>query len=271
MVVQPHPLPPYPNIVANDLPDDTEDSLVGIDWHQYARSVLLLLLRAVAREHERSWGVHEEIGLSGLRHRDRRPYTPRPDVLVLAAPVDGRAAEVALSVVGGPLLLVEVASESTWTNDVGDKREAYAAAGVGEYLVFDPSGDYLAERVRAWRLDGEGRYEEWWGEEGLWWSRALEVGFFMEGPLLRVRDAQGWTPSPEAVWGELQAQRRAEAEAARADAEAARAEAEAARADVAEEQVRQEARARVQAEAELRRLRALLDEAQRRLDDPRPS
>lgn len=248
MAVRSHTLPHDRAVVANDLPDDTEESLGGIVWRQYARNVLTALLLAISLKRESGWGVYEEIGLTGLRHRDRRPYTPRPDVMVLAAPIDGRAAEVALADVEGPLLVVEFASESTWANDVGDKRDAYEAAGAAEYIVFDPSGDYIAERVRAWRLDAEGRCEDWRAEGPLWQSRTLEVGFFVEGPLLRLRDRDDL--APRAALGELKAQRRAEA---------------------AEERARRETQARIQAEEELRRVRALLDAAQRRSNDPHPS
>lgn len=178
-------------VVPNDLPDDTEESIVGIEWHQEAAGALASGLAAAAERRGASWGVCEEVALSGLEHLDGRPYTPRPDVFVLDKPITGRTAEVALALVGSPLLVAEIASDSTWRNDVGNKRAAYEGAGVREYIVFDPAGDYIAEQVRAWRLDDNGRFVPWSAENGVWASRTLDVAFVVEGPLLRVRDHDG--------------------------------------------------------------------------------
>jgi len=263
MALSAHPLPRDLRFVPNTLPDDTEDTIVGIKWHQEAGGALASVLAAVAERRGASWGVCEEVGLAGLLHLDGRPYSPRPDVFVLAGPVDGRAAEVALAEVGPPPLVVEIASESTWRNDVGDKRAAYAGAGVAEYVVFDPAGDYLAEGVRAWRRDMGGRFVSWEAVDGVWESAALELDLFVEGALLRVRDRDGWTPSPSrrAPLGELEAQTRAAA----AEGQARQ----------AEEQARQEAVARLEAEERQRlaedevrrltaRLQAMDDDAARR-------
>ena len=39
-----------------------------------------------------------------------------------------------------PDFVMEMASESTWERDVGEKRDIYAAMGVREYWRFDPTG-----------------------------------------------------------------------------------------------------------------------------------
>ena len=39
-----------------------------------------------------------------------------------------------------PNFVMEMASESTWERDVGEKRDIYAAMGVREYWRFDPTG-----------------------------------------------------------------------------------------------------------------------------------
>ena len=58
----------------------------------------------------------------------------------------------------GPDFVLEVASRSTWREDVGAKRGVYARMGVGEYWLYDPMGEYLRPRLRGYRLVG-GRYE----------------------------------------------------------------------------------------------------------------
>ncbi len=144
--------------VPDTLLSDTEESVVGTQWHQEAIGGLADLLRAVADQRSARWGVCEQIALQGLWHEDGSPYEPRPDVLVLAAPlVSGDLASVPLAAVGAPLFIAEVVSHSTRANDLGDKRQAYAAIGAREYLIFDPSGHLLPTPVQAWRLGPGGR------------------------------------------------------------------------------------------------------------------
>ena len=48
-------------------------------------------------------------------------------------------------------------SRSTRKEDLGRKRDTYASLGVGEYWLFDPTGDWLAPRLQGLRLH-EGGY-----------------------------------------------------------------------------------------------------------------
>ncbi len=257
-----HALPRDLRIVANDLPDDTEESIVGAELHQEVGGVLAAGLASVASRRGAPWGICEEVGLAGLQHRDGRPYSPRPDVFVLAAPIDPTQAEIALMEVGPPLLVIEVASESTWANDVGNKRDAYEGAHVAEYIAFDPTGAYVPEGVQAWRLNATGRFEEWTATAGAWESRVLEVAFVIEGLFLRVRDRDGevleLARQAPAFLIEARAEARAEARGRR-DAEE--------RQQQAEERQQQETLARLAAEEQLRqalsRLQALEDERRR--------
>ena len=56
-----------------------------------------------------------------------------------------------------PDFVLEVASESTYRNDRGEKRDIYAGMGVLEYWQCDPVGDYLRPPLLGFRLV-EGRY-----------------------------------------------------------------------------------------------------------------
>ena len=58
-----------------------------------------------------------------------------------------------------PEFVLEVASKSTWREDVGSKRAVYERLGVSEYWQYDPTGEYLGQRLLCWRLRG-GSYEE---------------------------------------------------------------------------------------------------------------
>ena len=55
-----------------------------------------------------------------------------------------------------PDLVLEVASESTASADLNDKRDYYEMIGVGEYWLFDPAGEYYGFTLMGYRLvDGE--------------------------------------------------------------------------------------------------------------------
>ena len=56
----------------------------------------------------------------------------------------------------GPAFVLEVASWSTWREDVGRKLGVYAELGVTEYFLYDPRGEYLAPRLQGHRLVGGG-------------------------------------------------------------------------------------------------------------------
>ena len=51
-----------------------------------------------------------------------------------------------------PQVVVEIASESTWQEDVGAKVKYYEQLGAAEYYIFDPEGIYLIQPLLAFRL-----------------------------------------------------------------------------------------------------------------------
>ena len=59
-----------------------------------------------------------------------------------------------------PDFVLEVVSESSWRRDYGSKRELYERLGVTEYFIFDGRVSPGRERLTAYRLDAERRYEE---------------------------------------------------------------------------------------------------------------
>ena len=186
--------------VPNALASDTEESVTGTQWHQEASSQLADMLRDVAARRAVTWGVCEWITLIGLQHEDGTSYDPMPDVMVLRQPLaSGRLASVRLDRVGAPLFIAEIASASTKGNDQGDKRAAYAAIGVPEYIVFDPDSTLLPEPLMAWRLL-EGVYAPWRPEaDGWWYSASLNVSFRPGHPLMRVRDTDGVELAPSGL------------------------------------------------------------------------
>ena len=55
-----------------------------------------------------------------------------------------------------PSFVLEVASPSTWREDVGRKRSVYARLGVREYWQYDPLGEHLPARLQGERLTPTG-------------------------------------------------------------------------------------------------------------------
>lgn len=52
-----------------------------------------------------------------------------------------------------PQVVVEVASESTYENDLGKKRRDYEQLGVEEYFLLDPENEYLPQPIMFFRLE----------------------------------------------------------------------------------------------------------------------
>ena len=55
-----------------------------------------------------------------------------------------------------PAFVLEVASPSTWREDIGRKRSVYARLGVREYWQYDPLGEHLPARLQGERLTRSG-------------------------------------------------------------------------------------------------------------------
>ncbi len=181
-------------IVPEWTPADTEESVVGTQWHQQASGALSDILEEVARRHGASWGVCEQIALldTGGRYPDGHVYNPRPDVMVLAQPLPwGGMSTIRLGDAGVPLFIAEVASKSTVGNDVGTKRELFEFIGVPEYIVFDAVGNVLSTPLLAWRLGSDG-YVPWLPEaDGSWRSASLGITIEPTRPILSIRDREG--------------------------------------------------------------------------------
>src|SRR5205823_2799487 len=69
------------SLVHRWLPDDTEESIVGADWHQDAISSLRNGLRDVARARSWPWHVGDQLTLVAW-HPDGTIWRPKPDLMV---------------------------------------------------------------------------------------------------------------------------------------------------------------------------------------------
>ena len=115
-----------------------------------------------------------------------------PDVFVIFGVPDHHRMSYRLWEEGkAPDFALEVASESTWREDLGRKRDLYAKLGIGEYWLFDPQGEFLDPPLRGLVLQN-GEYGELPGrmENGVrvLRSRVLGLDLRAEGSALRFRD-----------------------------------------------------------------------------------
>ena len=135
-----------------------------------------------------------------------------------------------------PAFVIEVASPSTWRDDLGWKRSVYARLGVREYWRYDPAGEHLPARLQGERLTRAGyvRQPAETAPDGTLTLRSRTIGLELRaapGREMRFRDpatGQELRSHDEEAEGRLEAEARAaDAEARAADAEARAADAEA--------------------------------------------
>ena len=80
-----------------------------------------------------------------------------PDVFVVFGVEDRQRPNYKLWEEGhAPAFVLEVASPSTWRDDLGRKRSVYGRLGVLEYWQYDPHGEHLPARLRGERLTRSG-------------------------------------------------------------------------------------------------------------------
>jgi len=243
-------------------PDDTEESVVGTDWHQNAIMSLRNGLRTVAQEEGWPWHVGSQLTLVAW-HPAGAPWRPIPDIMVhpQAGPALRRDMDAASE--GLPALIIEVASPSTVASDVNvdsptarrpeAKAHGYLAWPLPEYLVFDPFGEHVPGQVRAWHVVA-GRVEEWRPDARGRYQSILGISFQPEGYALRIYDPLGRPVPLDEENPMLRAQLAREAAEARQAADAERQARQ--QAEDAERQARQRAE---QAEQENAALRALVE------------
>lgn len=89
-----------------------------------------------------------------------------------------------------PAAVFEMASKSTWKDDLNDKFDQYERLGVREYFLFDPEGVYLVPQLQGYKLNGSAYRRMRQG------SIESELGFRLqaEGTMLRLLDARTGEP-----------------------------------------------------------------------------
>jgi len=203
-----------------ELHNDRREDLVGADWHQAAIRVTDEGLLLVGPERGRPWHVGNQL-TTLMGKIGEKEWRPSPDISVHPTAGMDPVRSFNTRVHGVPTVVIEVASQRTYRYDLGAKRRFYARVGVLEYLVFDPTREWLGTAVKAWHATARG-FEAWLPDrDGRWHSRELGISFQVDGMLLRVVDAEGVVMPHIAEFGRLlreqqrEADRRAEEQARR--------------------------------------------------------
>jgi len=124
-----------------------------------------------------------------------------------------------------PCVVVEITSEKTWQEDLGEKRDLYERLGVREYFVFDPEARYLEPPLQGFRRKGKRYVALAPAADGSLPSRELGLRLRAERSMVRLWVARTGeliltrTESKEQERAEKERERqRAEQEKQRADA-----------------------------------------------------
>ena len=164
-------------------------------------------LSTLLRRRGRPFAVNQEIGLHFI---DARGQAQRcdPDLIVMPFPNTGEGSLRRGDMPCPPDCVIEVASSSTVTNDLGFKKDWYAWMGVREYWILDPvdskdpshfeCGLLLPDGpMRGWRLE-QGRYEPldtfWDAATHAWsaYSPALDCEILLSQALHREETDGGY-------------------------------------------------------------------------------
>ena len=209
---------PLPGTVFDPLyPEDDGRPKDETDFHSEAR----ILLRAALKDYFAAAGRSDVYVSSRLMlyYEQGNPASRcAPDILV-AKGVSNHSRMIFRVWEEGvtPQVFFEIASESSWREDIGDKRELYARLGVVEYFLFDPEGDWLDPLLQGFRLEN-GKYVPLIPTpDGRLTSMELGLRLTAEGYMLRLRHLQKGAVV-------LTRSERANKESARADQERRRAD-----------------------------------------------
>lgn len=85
-----------------------------------------------------------------------------------------------------PSVIIEIASENTWREDLTRKFALYQSLGVKEYYVFDPEYRHLAQPLLAFHLDKNGELAEKSVKQGRIFSKILNLELVDTGETLRL-------------------------------------------------------------------------------------
>jgi Uma2 family endonuclease len=185
-------------VLGPEFDDFEDDPPVGPLWHQDAIGAIFEGLTYCGLKRSRPRFIGNRLPMLFSRQVGHTPAPLAPDIIVHLTLTDGPRFSLDIAVDGPPTLAIEIlgaATAHTWDLNVAEptgKPQLYAAAGIREYLTFDPLAEFIREQVRAWHLSPNG-LTPWLPEErtGRWRSPSLGVSFAVQDALLRIYDQDG--------------------------------------------------------------------------------
>lgn len=134
-------------------PEEREDDMGETSVHIKLLADLLSVLKLYFKD-------RADVFLSGNMNLYFEKGNPRrwfaPDLLVaFGVPNVERSSYLLFRERIFPQVIVEIASEKTWRNDVDEKLRTYEQYGAEEYYVFDPENAYLPAPLLAYRHQDE--------------------------------------------------------------------------------------------------------------------
>ncbi len=263
-------------ILLDNIPILYEDEELGdmgeTNLHTYYTEILHTGLGAFFREKRPTLKVYANLNLYYKKrpvHRrtGSKPYVS-PDLMVVQTsnPLPEKITSYTIGKDGpSPLLTGEVLSRGTADDiDLDKKLEVYALLGIPEYLLADPTGENLSERLVLKRLQPD---RSWKDEQDADGGVTSQLGFRVileeDGGLRVVEAATGWRyPRPDEANAEARARSLAE-ENAQAEADARNRAEEKAQAET-DARIRAEKKAQAEAEARNRAEESARAEAEAR-------
>lgn len=121
-------------------------------WHLYALIVTLEVLRQYLKDRRAT-----VLGNQFLYYAEGFPrLRVAPDVMVIFdVEPGGRDNYKIWQEKQVPAVVFEITSKRTRAEDMGEKQTLYERLGILEYWLFDPKGEWIAEQLRGYRLQGE--------------------------------------------------------------------------------------------------------------------
>lgn len=179
-------------------PKSLEEKMPESDAHSNLLQYLAPLLKWLYRSE--SWYISSNLQIiQPLPDNGKRDITP--DIAVFKGvqlPVANRRLEswqMALENRPAPSVAIEIASKSTWHDDVGDKVSEYGGLGVKEYFAYDPNiPAYWAKhrpRLLGWYYQNKVAIPMEYNESGWLWSEELQTFLVPDGRLLRLYTRDG--------------------------------------------------------------------------------
>lgn len=134
-------------------PEEREDDMGETSVHIKLLADLLSVLKLYFKD-------RADVFLSGNMNLYFEKGNPRrwfaPDLLVaFGVPNVERSSYLLFRERVFPQVIVEIASEKTWRNDVDEKLRTYEQYGAEEYYVFDPDNAFLSAPLLAYRRQNE--------------------------------------------------------------------------------------------------------------------